>query len=89
MNCWKLFLLGIVAGMMLLLVMGTGYQWAGTPGFCGSCHSMERVHRTWDASTHKQFACIECHLPNGNFAESFLSKAKAGLRDVRDEFGRH
>ena len=63
-------MLGIVAGILLLLVMGTGYQWAGTPGFCGSCHSMERVHRTWHASTHKQFACIECHLPNGNFADT-------------------
>jgi cytochrome c nitrite reductase small subunit len=88
MNCWKLFLLGIVSGVLVLLVMSTGYQWAGTPSFCGSCHSMERVHRTWQSSTHKQFACIECHLPNVNFTESFLYKAKAGLRDVRDEFSR-
>jgi hypothetical protein len=27
--------------------MDTGYQWAGSPGFCGSCHSTERVQRTW------------------------------------------
>ena len=53
MNCWKLFLLGIVSGVLLLLLMGTGYHWAGTAGFCGSCHSMERVHRTWQSSTHK------------------------------------
>lgn len=39
-------------------------------------------------STHKQFDCIACHLPNRNFVESFAYKAKAGLRDVVDEFGR-
>lgn len=88
MNVWKVFLSGIVVGVVLLLLIGAGYQWAGTPGFCGACHSMERVHRTWQMSTHKQFDCIACHLPNRNFAESFAYKAKAGLRDVVDEFGR-
>ena len=89
MSCWKMFLAGIVAGICLLLVMGAGYQWAGKPGFCGSCHSMELAHRTWQASNHRQFDCIECHLPHGSFAESFGYKAKAGLRDVRDEFSRN
>ena len=89
MNCWKFFLTGIVTGVCLLLIMGAGYQWAGMPGFCGACHSMELVHRTWGASTHKQFDCIECHLPHRGFAESFSYKAQAGLRDVADEFERN
>jgi cytochrome c nitrite reductase small subunit len=89
MNCWKIFLTGIVAGVCLLLVIGAGYKWAGTPEFCGSCHSMERVQRTWQMSTHRQFDCIECHLPHRSFAEGFIYKAKAGMRDVSDEFGRN
>lgn len=88
MKCWKLFLVGVVSGVALLLAAGAGYHWAGTPGFCGTCHSMERVHRTWQHSNHRQFDCIECHLPHRSFAESFYYKAKAGLRDVSDEFGR-
>ena len=89
MKCWNVFLVGIVAGVLLLLILGAGYQWTGTPGFCGACHSMERVERTWQASTHKQFACIECHLPQRSFASGFAYKAKAGLRDVADEFSRN
>ena len=89
MKCWKLFLIGVVSGFVLLMAMGAGYQWAGTPGFCGSCHSMERVQRTWQTSNHQQFACIECHLPHQSFAKSFGYKAKAGMRDVVDEFGRN
>lgn len=86
---WQLFLSGIVTGVLLLLVLGTGYRWSNTPGFCGSCHSMERVHQTWQSSTHKQFDCAECHLPHKNFAETLAYKAKAGFHDVSNEFSRN
>lgn len=46
MNVWKVFLAGIVAGtIVLLLLLGAGYQWAGTPGV------LRRLPTAWSACT--------------------------------------
>jgi cytochrome c nitrite reductase small subunit len=39
----------------------------------------------WQQSRHKQFACIECHLPDSNIAAKVAYKAKAGLSDLYHE----
>ena len=35
------------------------------PQFCNSCHIMEPYYKSWQASSHKDVTCIECHFPPG------------------------
>ncbi|HQM81819.1 MAG TPA: NapC/NirT family cytochrome c [Syntrophorhabdaceae bacterium] len=82
---WRPIGYGAVIGAVLMLVFLGGYHYAGSSGFCGSCHSMKYVHGQWQASRHKQFPCAECHLPVGNIAVRFVYKARAGMRDLYHE----
>jgi cytochrome c nitrite reductase small subunit len=81
----KLLAAGIFTGILLTLVSIGGYHAAGSPAFCTSCHSMKEVGASWKASQHKQFACIDCHLPDSNIAVQVSYKAKAGLHDLYHE----
>jgi len=81
----KFLAIGVGLGILITLTaMGT-YHAAGSPVFCLSCHSMQDVGSAWRQSRHKQFACIECHLPDGNIAVQAAYKAKAGMRDLYHE----
>ena len=73
---------GIVIGLAIAAVSAGGYHLAGTPQFCASCHSMATVHAGWQQSKHKQFACIECHLPDSNPVHQVAYKAAVGMRDL-------
>jgi cytochrome c nitrite reductase small subunit len=71
---------------LLLFVLGTGaYQYSGTSGFCVLCHSMASAGNQWKASRHKQFDCVECHLPPGNPVLRFTYKTRAGIDDLAQE----
>jgi len=74
--------IGIVIGLVIAGISAGSYHLAGTPQFCASCHSMETVHGAWLQSEHKQFACIECHLPDSNLASQVTYKAAVGMRDL-------
>ena len=87
-HVWKLIGIGAGFGAVAVIVFFAGYHFAGRSTFCGSCHSMENNYFTWKVSRHKQFACIECHLPAGNIAYTVLYKAYAGARDVAGETAR-
>lgn len=76
---------GIVIGVCVALVGVWTYDLAGAPVFCGSCHSMGGVYRQWQASRHKQFGCIECHIPVGGPVVRVGYKAWAGVRDLYHE----
>ena len=76
---------GVFIGVLLTLFSIGGYHAAGSPVFCVSCHSMKDVGFQWQESRHKQFACIECHLPDSNIAAQVTYKAKAGMRDLYHE----
>ena len=73
---------GIVIGLVVAAIAAGGYHFAGTPQFCASCHSMETVHSGWQQSKHKQFACIDCHLPDSNLVHQVGYKAAVGMRDL-------
>ncbi|MCX5805507.1 MAG: NapC/NirT family cytochrome c [Proteobacteria bacterium] len=75
----------IIIGILIAVFMAIGYHGAGSPRFCVTCHSMEHVGNRWQQSYHKQFACIECHLPNSNFIVQATYKARAGLNDLFHE----
>ncbi|HPR52446.1 MAG TPA: NapC/NirT family cytochrome c [Deltaproteobacteria bacterium] len=81
----KVLLAGAFIGILITLISVAGYHAAGSPVFCMSCHSMKDVGATWKQSQHKQFACIECHLPDSNIAVQVAYKTKAGLNDLYHE----
>lgn len=76
---------GFIVGAVLVFALVGGYHASGNPLVCGSCHSMDHVYGRWQASQHKQFACVECHLPDTNLAGKIFYKAKAGLNDLYHE----
>lgn len=81
----KIIAAGVFIGVLITMFSIGGYHAAGSPGFCMSCHSMKDVGFQWQQSQHKQFACIECHLPDSNIAVQAAYKGKAGLRDLYHE----
>ena len=81
----NLLILGVLVGAVLVAGPVIGFHASGHPRICGACHSMDHVYSRWHASTHKQFACIECHLPETNLAGQVAYKIKAGLNDLYHE----
>lgn len=76
---------GIIIGIILTAIMAGGYHTSGSPRFCAACHSMDHVRNHWQQSNHKQFACIECHLPDANIGVQVSYKARAGINDLVHE----
>ncbi len=81
----KILVAGGFIGILLTVFAMGGYHAAGSPAFCISCHSMKDVGVQWQQSRHKQFACIECHLPDSNIVRQVTYKAKAGMNDLYHE----
>ncbi len=81
----KLLGLGVIAGIVVAVIVAGGYHASGSPKLCGSCHSMELVYNRWQQTNHKQFACIECHLPDTNIAGQVVYKSRQGLNDLVHE----
>ncbi len=80
-----LLAIGFGAGVLLIAAAVGGYHASGSPLVCGTCHSMDHVYDRWQHSVHKQFACIECHLPDTHLPGKLLYKTKAGLNDLFHE----
>ncbi|MRR23896.1 cytochrome C nitrite reductase [bacterium] len=76
---------GIVVGILVAAAVFTGYHASGSPAICVACHSMKPMAEQWRQSMHKQYACIECHLPDANIAMQVTYKARAGLHDLYHE----
>ncbi len=76
---------GILGGVVLAAILAGGYAASGSPLFCGACHSMEHVSQRLALTNHKQFACIECHLPHAVLPVQLAYKARAGLNDLFHE----
>ena len=81
----KLLAYGIIAGSVLVSFTVIGYHASGQARTCGACHSMDLAYSRWQASNHKQFVCIECHLPDTNLAGQITFKIKSGLNDLYHE----
>jgi nitrate/TMAO reductase-like tetraheme cytochrome c subunit len=56
--------------------MFLSFEVSSQPQFCGSCHIMAPYYQSWLTSTHKDFACVECHIPPGITSE-FRKKYEA------------
>ncbi|HKY31097.1 MAG TPA: cytochrome c3 family protein [Candidatus Polarisedimenticolia bacterium] len=65
----------LVAGLAVV-ALGTTVEITSQPDFCGSCHIMKPYYESWKGSTHKNVACVECHIAPGVTAE-FRKKYEA------------
>jgi cytochrome c nitrite reductase small subunit len=84
----KIFIPGIMIGIVVSAIAVFAYHQSGNDRFCGSCHSMKLVHDRWQVSKHQQFTCTECHLPDKNIFSKVAYKTKAGLHDLVHETAR-
>ena len=64
------------AGLSIALAIALGLvgvvasvEVTSRPRFCGSCHIMTPYYESWKLSSHKNIACVECHIPPGVTAE--------------------
>jgi nitrate/TMAO reductase-like tetraheme cytochrome c subunit len=74
---WRRF---VFSGVLLLggviLVSLLSMEVTSQPQFCGSCHIMEPYYKSWQTSSHKNIACVDCHIPPGITSE-FRKKYEA------------
>jgi nitrate/TMAO reductase-like tetraheme cytochrome c subunit len=82
---WRLlgFLALFLAGFGLLATLLT-VEATSQPQFCGSCHLMEPYYQSWLTSSHKEVACVDCHIPPGIYSE--IEKKKEAISMVASYF---
>ena len=82
---WRLggFLTLILVGFGLLMTL-LMVQVSSRPQFCGSCHVMAPYYASWTTSTHKEVACVQCHIPPGIHSE--IEKKKEAISMVVSYF---
>lgn len=73
---------------IILMTVGTVtfIQVSSQPWFCGSCHIMKPYYTSWTTSTHRNVACIKCHIAPGVKAEA-MKKIQAANMVVKDFTG--
>ena len=81
----SLFILGIVSWV----VIETGIEVTSRAEFCGTCHAMEPMVKSYLDSTHGgnndrgiMSACTDCHVSHENVFVHFLGKAQSGTHDA-------
>ena len=62
------YAVGLAIGVAVVLTYGA-MEASSTPAFCGTCHVMEPYYESWQASSHAEIACVDCHIPPGITAE--------------------
>ena len=67
---------GVLAGLGMAASLGV-MEASSSSAFCGSCHVMKKYHASWSESTHREVACVECHIPPG--LEAKLEKKVEGV----------
>ncbi len=59
---------GFTAALLLglgLIGLFLAVEVSSQPTFCGSCHVMAPYYDSWATSSHKDVACVDCHIPPG------------------------
>lgn len=81
---YVLVALVIVAVLSLFAAFGPPglYARSESPEFCGSCHVLQPEYEAWfHSGAHHNVKCVDCHLPNNNFANHLLWKTIDGVKD--------
>ncbi|MCM2271985.1 MAG: hypothetical protein NDJ18_05460 [candidate division Zixibacteria bacterium] len=55
-----LIFLGIIAVLIVMVAVGTHFRMSDAD-FCTTCHYMEPYYRHWQASSHADVTCVQCH----------------------------
>ncbi len=80
-----IILMGVIFGLFLVFFQvsgGTSYL-SSEPEVCLNCHIMTTEYMGWLHGSHKTAApCVDCHIPQDNFADKWLTKGKTGLRHM-------
>ena len=71
--------------MIVMAFLVQAYHISVKPAVCMACHSMGAVGFTWQMSNHKQFDCVECHMPVAGIGSKLVYKTRAGLHDLWHE----
>ncbi|MHC4116546.1 MAG: NapC/NirT family cytochrome c, partial [Planctomycetota bacterium] len=74
-------LLLVVAAFGVVALGAYGVKITGHPRFCVSCHNMEEYYVSWQHSSHKEVACVECHADPG-VAGTVAAKAQGMVQLV-------
>jgi nitrate/TMAO reductase-like tetraheme cytochrome c subunit len=79
----------LIVGVVSVLVLGAAFlgiaKATDQPQFCGSaCHEMAPYHAAWSVGAHKDIACIECHVDEGQTAR--LSHKFEAMKEVAAHF---
>lgn len=61
----RLLWLLLIALPLGVAALFAGIQVSSQPAFCGTCHFMKPYYQSWQTSTHKDVACVECHIAPG------------------------
>jgi len=61
----KLLVAILVVGLGMLLLTAYSLKLTGHPKFCTTCHYMGDYYESWQHSSHKNVACIDCHYEPG------------------------
>ncbi len=86
-----IFILGIIAGVVLLISFNGVMNYTSTDEFCMVCHIHPHADQSWRLSTHHNnssgniVGCVECHLPPKGHGYVY-AKAKTGLKDAYGYF---
>lgn len=77
---WRWPLRGLIIMLPLSLI---SVEVTSLSSFCRSCHIMEPYYDSWAHGSHKDIACVDCHIAPGvtNFVEAKLN----GLGQVVDD----
>lgn len=68
------------AGLALLVLSAYSLKLTSHPKFCSSCHNMDEYYSSWQHSSHRDVACVECHFEPGPTA--MMAGKLAGLVQV-------
>jgi cytochrome c nitrite reductase small subunit len=83
---WKfpvIIALGIFTGLSLVVyrISNAASYLSNDPQTCMNCHVMAPQFASWQHSSHARDAtCNDCHVPHNNIINSYLFKARDGLR---------
>lgn len=73
--------LGVLAAFAVVLQVPAVARAVGSPGACGTCHTMSPQVAAFARSAHRQLACAECHTPSG-VVERAVEEVRAASRHV-------
>lgn len=61
-------------------ILKIGVHATSSSSFCANCHSMKPQVLTWEASSHSQVDCVQCHVQPG--LENLTKQKVGGIRQL-------